>query len=738
MKTSRIFITLSLLLSMASSTYAQSHWTCDPYAYEYDMAIYFSLKFNDDHIGDMSGYELAAFNKEECRGVGEVQTVGTNESFGYVRIYSNSIEGDTIIFKVYDKNLMVEREVEDTLVFQNMELLGMPSSPKVITFTDGRPVTVTVKNCSRIYGAANPVFEYESEGYDLIGTPEITCEADINSPIGEYPIIINRGSVKNKKATFINGVLTITQAPGSISYSVGKVEKIWGDMAFINELTMVGDGTVTYSSDNAAVAAVNATTGEVTIKGAGVATITATVANAVNYMYATNTATYTLCVAPKALADIMIQPIDAVTYTGEEQKPAITVKDGETTLTEDIDYILAFSDNVNAGTATVTIKGKGNYDGTANASFTINKATGTINFFTAVVNKKYGDESFTNVLTKVGDGTVTYSSGDTDIADVNVTTGEVKIANAGTVVITATVTDGSNYMYAVKNVEYTINISKINIESYTAPVGLTLVYTGEYQTLIEPGIVEYGEMQYSLDNETWSIDVPKGKEIKDYIVYYRIVGDRNHNDIAVQSVMASIKGRPVYVPAGEFATFCSDRTLTLDKDDVAELYTVSSVSNGIVYLSEKLTIVPKGMPMLVYNPTVEDMTVVLLPSTEEGKTDYDSTHFYGTVEEISFTAEETEAFNYYVCNGLEFIKVEGAGILPANRAYLKLSKSDSQQASHLYIDFDDGNITGISTSLVDSEDVNREKWYDLNGRLLQGKPTQKGLYIKNGRKVVVK
>jgi hypothetical protein len=48
-----------------------------------------------------------------------------------------------------------------------------------------------------------------------------------------------------------------------------------------------------------------------------------------------------------------------------------------------------------------------------------------------------------------------------------------------------------------------------------------------------------------------------------------------------------------------------------------------------------------------------------------------------------------------------------------------------------------GGTTDIGTSPVNSEEVNSEKWYDLNGRQLQEKPTQKGVYLNGGRKVVV-
>ena len=54
-------------------------------------------------------------------------------------------------------------------------------------------------------------------------------------------------------------------------------------------------------------------------------------------------------------------------------------------------------------------------------------------------------------------------------------------------------------------------------------------------------------------------------------------------------------------------------------------------------------------------------------------------------------------------------------------------------------DINGGNLTGISdASLVNSEKVNNEKWYDLNGRQLQQKPTKGGVYILNGKKVVLR
>ena len=80
-------------------------------------------------------------------------------------------------------------------------------------------------------------------------------------------------------------------------------------------------------------------------------------------------ATYT-----RVIQNSWIQPetIDDLPYTGKGLEPAITVKDGETVLTEGVDYTVAYSNNVQGGSqATVTITGIGNYSGTVTKNFNV-------------------------------------------------------------------------------------------------------------------------------------------------------------------------------------------------------------------------------------------------------------------------------------------------------------------------------------------------------------------------------
>ncbi|MBR4600515.1 MAG: SUMF1/EgtB/PvdO family nonheme iron enzyme [Treponema sp.] len=106
---------------------------------------------------------------------------------------------------------------------------------------------------------------------------------------------------REKTYTFIMPESNVTinatfRGVGKISYATAVVSKMLGDTAFTNELTFRGDGTVTYTSSNTDVATVNASTGEVAIVGLGIATITATVADAKAYTYTEPSVSYRISV----------------------------------------------------------------------------------------------------------------------------------------------------------------------------------------------------------------------------------------------------------------------------------------------------------------------------------------------------------------------------------------------------------------------------------------------------------
>ena len=72
----------------------------------------------------------------------------------------------------------------------------------------------------------------------------------------------------------------------------------------------------------------------------------------------------------------VVSRIAAQAYTGSEIKPAVTVKAGGKSLKEGTDYTVSYANNKKIGTATVTIKGEGEYTGTLTTSFTIRTPIG--------------------------------------------------------------------------------------------------------------------------------------------------------------------------------------------------------------------------------------------------------------------------------------------------------------------------------------------------------------------------
>ena len=96
-----------------------------------------------------------------------------------------------------------------------------------LTVVEADAVVVRAKSYSRQYGDDNPVFEFETEGAALDGTPEIVCSAVANSPVGSYTIEVKQGSIKNYNVHFESGSLVITKAP--LSISAGNYTKKQGD-----------------------------------------------------------------------------------------------------------------------------------------------------------------------------------------------------------------------------------------------------------------------------------------------------------------------------------------------------------------------------------------------------------------------------------------------------------------------------------------------------------------------------
>jgi hypothetical protein len=131
---------------------------------------------------------------------------------------------------------------------------------------------------------------------------------------------------------------------------------------------------------------------------------------------------------------------------------------------------------------------------------------------------------------------------------------------------------------------------------------------------------------------------------------------------------------------------------------------------------------------------------------------WDGTHNTGEIGSVyGFAAQSHDGGSYTVSPG-DFVKaMAGASIAPF-RAYLKYTapvsgaprRGAAEEAlpSRMTVRLvnADGDVTAIGTIDTKTGEIrfDSEAWYTLDGRRLNGKPSVKGMYINNGKKIIVK
>jgi hypothetical protein len=208
-------------------------------------------------------------------------------------------------------------------------------------------------------------------------------------------------------------------------------------------------------------------------------------------------------------------------------------------------------------------------------------------------------------------------------------------------------------------------------------------------------------------------------------------GSEYDGQTAPSNIFELYQGYEVEVPAGEFITYYKDENLYVDDAD-AQLYTVSQVGDDKVLLS-RIDVASANMPILVKNKSAQTKIILLIPTTSQADVITPAAEFVGTLDATTIAAS-TENQNNYAMNGLDFVWVKDAIAVGPNKAWLSVATSNARTLKLVYDD-----ATAISEKvIVNSEEFATATWYDLNGRKLNGVPTKKGVYILNGKKVVVK
>lgn len=140
------------------------------------------------------------------------------------------------------------------------------------------------------------------------------------------------------------------------------------------------------------------------------------------------------------------------------------------------------------------------------------------------------------------------------------------------------------------------------------------------------------------------------------------------------------------------------------------------------------------------NTTATDHTTSLvgvLENTYIERTDGDKRNYFFTNIAGKVDPESGLPVEEFTSSPLGFYRAV-ASTLGAHKSYLQLPLDQTNARSIIYIDFNgDGETTGIER--IDSNNVYKDgTYYTLTGIPLNGKPTAKGIYILNGKKVLIK
>lgn len=457
------------------------------------------------------------------------------------------------------------------------------------------------------------------------------------------------------------------------------------------------------------------------------------------------TATFAACTSISSF-DLTLDG-DNTTKTYDHNPHTVTLKNGETTLVKGTDYTITTGNETytNVSSNEVTLTGWGRYNGTKSATLSITAKTLTI-ITDDGQSKVYGasDPVFT----------YTYSglcSGDQITGALGRAAGE----NVGSYAINiGDLTAGSNYNIAFTPKDFVINAKDL---SAIATVTFTKDYHNYDGNAHQPSIdnseesnmkVYYGDTRLTLGtNFTTSCTTTPGiyTNATDYTTPDIYTIDITFKGNYTGSKQANYQIRPEITlnnnNGHRWRTYYN-QTYNMEVTNDFEAFTVSTITTNSVILNGPREVIKRATPMLLYRKTgtasgiypalIKPSDARLDNSYWTGASTYLKCHVDGggTPTEWDLGSSGTTIM-ILVDDKFAYSK---SGTLAAGKCYLDVSPVSPSPAPSLFIGT---NPTGIEEETIKDFDLNGV-WYTLDGRQIQGVPAQKGIYIKNGKKIIIK
>ena len=334
-----------------------------------------------------------------------------------------------------------------------------------------------------------------------------------------------------------------------------------------------------------------------------------------------------------------------------------------------------------------------------------------------------GDAGYYDItMTDVGNGkwnvSILKTAGQMDVVPDQTYTGSAITPEPTVIAGSLNLTKGTDYVYSYENNE---NVGTAKVIA---------IFQGTYAWL------GYVERTFTININTITL-VDNADNCADIA---------NHHD---EIANVTLQGRTLYKD-GYWNTLCLPFDVKLSESVLAgakaRKLTAASVKGSTFNLtfSDEVTELEAGVPYIIKwengenitNPVFNNVTIDATDrSFNNGVSGDGRVRFIGTNNTVSFT-DDDNALLMGAENTLYY--VNAGACIRANRAYFRIGDDDvycARRITSFNIDFSD-ETTGISGNCrMDDAD---SSWFTLQGVKLADKPTQNGVYIHNGKKVVIK
>lgn len=416
-----------------------------------------------------------------------------------------------------------------------------------------------------------------------------------------------------------------------------------------------------------------------------------------------------------------------------------------------------------AGTVKITCTFPGNMQNNpCSASYTlqVNKADANLAYDAATSNAyidlsgngQWGVPNGTGgtapTLTKPTNVTgITYTSSNTNVATVS-STGDVTPIGAGSATITATIKDDERYNDATASYTLTVMVpatisfanataSIVNTETYTqtastVPAGSTITYSSSNNdvNVNANGEVTISNSFYGKATITATVTAVPDADPQYYYVLPDNTAFQATYDLTVSKVFNSV----TFVDGQNFATYYNgSENMTVPEGLTAYLITGTSGNSVVTY---PINYLPQNVPLLLEKSATASSTLTntTFSGTELTDAEINSNLLQYAEGDRSVAEIISDGGTPYVLYKNEFVKATGT--IPGDHCYLFITSHAPSRGMYSIGDGNDGS-TAIDATLIDNEETTNDDWYDLQGRRIQ-KPTKAGIYIVNGKKMIVK